>query len=392
MRNSPVTPQAPVLALISDATDQPLRLKRMDLYPAAIPLTQPMKMAGVVIRDAENLFVRIESSDGTVGWGEAASAPTMTGETLWGMASAAKLIWDAIKDHDARFRPLLISKIQNAVYGNSSAKSAVEMALLDLYGKKLNVSVSELLGGRYRDMLEPMWMLGHATPEEDITEARQQHTAGYRFFKLKVGTKSIENDIKSVLDVREALGMDIKLCADANGGLTASSAARLIEGTADSRLFYLEQPLPADAMDAMAVLQGLGIVPIGLDESIHARSDIETFAAHKAAAGVSLKLIKLGGMIETLICAKSAAELGLSINVAAKVAESSLASAAAAHVGSAIETFGWGISLTQIYLEHDPVLNPLCITQGSVAVPRGCGLGIDIDEHAIRHYRAPSPA
>ncbi|HEY0220427.1 MAG TPA: enolase C-terminal domain-like protein [Afipia sp.] len=382
----------PANILARTEADQPLRLKRMDLYPTAIPLIQPMKMAGVIIRDAENLFVRIESVDGTVGWGEAASAPTMTGETLWGMTTAANLIWDAIKDQDARFRPLLISRIQSAVYGNASAKSAIEMALLDLLGKKLNVGISELLGGRYRDTLEPMWLLGRATPEEDVAEARDKHANGYRFFKLKVGTKTIENDIRSVIGVREVLGMDVKLCADANGGLTTSSAARLIEATAAAKLFYLEQPLPADAVDAMAALQYLGIVPIGIDESVHARSDIETFAAHKAAAGVSLKLIKLGGMIETLNCAARAAELGLSINVAAKVSESSLASAAAAHVGSAIETFDWGISLTQIYLEHDPVLNPLCMMQGCVEVPRGVGLGIDIDEHALRHYRAPSPA
>lgn len=380
------------LALRTDvATDQPLRLKRMDLYPTAIPLTQPMKMAGTVIRDAENLFVRIESADGTVGWGEAASAPTMTGETLWGMVTAAGLIWDAIKDQDARFRPLLISGIRSAVYGNASAKSAVEMALHDLAGRRLAVGVSELLGGRFRDTLEPMWLLGRSTPEEDAAEAREKHAAGYRFFKLKVGTKTIDNDIRSVLSVREALGVDINLCADANGGLTPSSARRFIEATATAEMLYLEQPLPADAVNAMAALQALGIVPIGIDESVHARSDIEAFASYKAAAGVSLKLIKLGGMIETLSCAKRAAELGLSINVAAKVSESSLASAAAAHVGSAIEKFDWGISLTQIYLEHDPVLNPLCVTQGSVAVPQGAGLGVDIDEHALRHYRAPAP-
>src|SRR5215475_5032323 len=73
--------------------DAPVRLKRMDLFPVAIPLRQPMKMSGVMIREAENLFLRIESADGFIGWGEAASAPAMTGETLWGMTAAARLIW-----------------------------------------------------------------------------------------------------------------------------------------------------------------------------------------------------------------------------------------------------------------------------------------------------------
>jgi muconate cycloisomerase len=310
--------------------DAPIRLKRMDLFPVAIPLRQPMKMAGVVIREAENLFLRIESADGCVGWGEAASAPAMTGETLWGMTAAARLIWDSIKDGDARLRPDLLRRVRASIHGNTGAKSAVEMAIIDLIGRRLGVSAVEILGGRSRDVLEPMWMLGHAAPEEDIEEARVQHVKGYRFFKLKVGTKSIENDIASVMGIREAIGPAAKLCADANGGLQFTAACRLIRETESANLLYLEQPLPADSLDQLAKLNQLGIVPVGIDEGIHSRHDIETHAARGAASGVSLKLIKLGGLTPALECAGRAIELGLAINVAAKVAETSLASAAAA--------------------------------------------------------------
>src|SRR6202051_2827745 len=98
-------------------------------------MKKPVQMAGETVARADNVLVRIESADGVVGWGEAASAPTMTGETLWGMVSATQLIWDAIKDSDIRFAATLVSKIQSALYGNMSAKSAVEMALLDLMGR-----------------------------------------------------------------------------------------------------------------------------------------------------------------------------------------------------------------------------------------------------------------
>jgi L-alanine-DL-glutamate epimerase-like enolase superfamily enzyme len=366
--------------------DAPIRLKRMDLFPVAIPLRQPMKMAGVVIREAENLFLRIESVDGFTGWGEAASAPAMTGETLRGMTAVARLIWDFIKDCDVRLRPDLMRRVQTSIYGNTSAKSAVEMALIDLIARRLGVSAVEILGGRYRDVLEPMWMLGHAAPEEDIEEARLQHAKGYRFFKLKVGTKSIENDIASVMGVRGAIGPAAKLCADANGGLGFTTARRLIRETESANLLYLEQPLPADSLDQLAKLNQLGIVPIGIDEGIHSRHDIETHAARSAASGVSLKLIKLGGLIPALECAAKAIELGLSINVAAKVAETSLACAAAAHLAAAIRNFDWGLSLTQIYLEHDPVHSALRIDNGWVAPPPSRGLGIDVDETALRHF------
>src|SRR3954462_11426137 len=114
----------------------PLIVRRIDAIPVALPLKAPMKMAGITITKAENLLVRVESTDGTVGWGEAPSAPTMTGDTLGGLVSA-------VRDHLA---PLLIGKdarpdndhrpmLRRALVGNSGAHSAIGMALLDLAGR-----------------------------------------------------------------------------------------------------------------------------------------------------------------------------------------------------------------------------------------------------------------
>src|ERR1044071_7827376 len=76
----------------------PLVIRRVDAIPVALALKKPMKMAGVSITHAQNVLVRIEAKDGTVGWGEAASAPTMTGDTLGGLVAA-------VRDHLA---PVLI--------------------------------------------------------------------------------------------------------------------------------------------------------------------------------------------------------------------------------------------------------------------------------------------
>src|SRR5256885_4269481 len=108
----------------------PLTICRIDAIPVALPLKAPMKMAGITITKAENLLVRVESTDGVIGWGEAPSAPTMTGDTLGGLMAA-------VRDHLA---PLLVGKdangdhralLQRSLMSNSGAHSAVEMALLD---------------------------------------------------------------------------------------------------------------------------------------------------------------------------------------------------------------------------------------------------------------------
>ncbi len=104
-----------------------------------------MKMAGITISRAENLLVRVEATSGHVGWGEAPSAPTMTGDTLGGLVAA-------VRDHLA---PLLIGKdadrdhgpaLRRSLVGNCGAHSALEMALLDLAGRASGRRLIDIVG------------------------------------------------------------------------------------------------------------------------------------------------------------------------------------------------------------------------------------------------------
>jgi muconate cycloisomerase len=127
-------------------------------------------------------------------------------------------------------------------------------------------------------------------------------------------------------------------------------------------------------------------VPIGADEGIHSLADIER-QARRGLGGVSLKLIKLGGMSAALEAAAMCERLGLSINVAAKIAETSIASAAAVHLACAVPSAGWGVSLTHFYLADDIVEAPLSLGASVVALPEGPGLGVEIDERAVEKFR-----
>ena len=362
----------------------PLTIRRVDAVAIALPLKNPMKMAGITIAKAENLLVRIESQDGLVGWGEAPSAPTMTGDTLGGLVAS-------VRDHLA---PLLIGKdanadhrvmLRRALVGNTGAHSAIEMALLDLAGRASRLRMIDFLIARPpRRKVAPMWLLGNATPEQDIAEARVKQTEGFDFFKLKIGVKPLADDIATTFAVREALP-DTPLCADANCGLTLAAARRYVERTRATKLLFVEQPLAADDFVGVKAL-ARARVPIGLDESIHALSDIE--ATRRAGAkGVSLKLIKLGGLRDAFAAGKLCRKLGLKINVAAKIAESSVGTAAAVHLACAVPNVDWGVSLTNFYLAEDIVRKPIALSGGAVALPEGHGLGVEVDEAAIERFR-----
>lgn len=369
------------------AARKPLVIRRVDVVPVALPLKKPMTMAGVTIAHAHNILVRIEAANGVVGWGEAASAPTMTGDTLDGLVAAVRdHLGPLLVGKDAWARAALCKAMRGALIGNTGAHSAVEMALLDLAGRAAGQPLIELLGGVLRRQVAPMWLLGNPTPQADIAEAHAKGLEGFHFFKLKIGTKPIEKEIAATLELRAALGEKVPLCADANCGLTLSDARRYVSETRTAKLMFVEQPFAHDEFDELAALTKSSPVPIGADEGIHSLADLDKHA-RCGVGGVSLKLIKLGGITAALDAAQRCQRLMLSVNIAAKIAESSIASAAAVHLACAAPVIDWGVSLTHFYLAEDIVRRPLPLSDGAVALPAGPGLGVEVDDAAVARVR-----
>jgi muconate cycloisomerase len=366
------------------AVDRPaLVIRRVDAIPIALPLVKPVRMAAETVTHARNLLVRIEAADGTVGWGEAASAPTMTGDTLGGLTAAVRdHLGPALIGADAWMRPALVKRLRAVLHGNTGAHSAVELALLDLAGQASGLRLIDLVGGALRREVAPMWLVGNATREEDVAEAKAKANEGIRFFKLKVGVKPLDTEIATALAVREALGPDVPICADANCGFSYHAARRYLEAAREAGLLFLEQPFEDGDLKSLAALARSAATPIAADEGIHSLHDIEAHAA-AGAGGVSLKLIKLGGFAAALAASALCRRLGLAVNVAAKMSESSLGTAATVHLACAVDNIDWGVSLTHFYLAEDLVRAPLAMKEGLVVLPGKPGVGVEIDEAAV---------
>jgi muconate cycloisomerase len=260
------------------------------------------------------------------------------------------------------------------------------MALTDLVARTLRVPMAALLGGLFRDSVEPMWLLGNASTEKNVDEARRKREEGYTFFKLKTGSKPALEEAECAVAVRKAIGPQARLCADANSGYTPAAARQFVTHSADASMFFLEQPFPSGDMDALGALARESAVPICSDQSVHTIADIETHA-DRGVRGVALKLLKLGGIEQTLKAAAVCEARGLNMVIAAKVAESSIASAAIAHVACAVPLIDWGVSLTHVYLAEDVVKTKLAMTNGRVALPDGAGFGLTVDEAAVERFR-----
>ncbi len=380
-------PKAATASSRSDAA--PLIIRRVEAIPVSVPLKQPALMGGGQRYDeSETLIVRIEAHNGLVGWGEASAAPTMTGDTLPGMVAAVERHLAALLiGENALDRARLARRLALAVIGNTGAKAACDVAIHDLVGKHLGVALTDLLGGKARDSLLALNQLANPKVEQDIEEAKAKQRAGYRFFKLKVGVKSVEAEIESAHALRKALGPEVALCADANMGMTPANARKFVMGAADADILFLEQPFRDYDLTGMLALARISPIPLCADESAHSLEAIMEWQRAGAIAGVNLKTIKLGGIGAVMRAATVSDALGLAVDLACKTGESGIGAAALVHLGYTVPNLDWGININNHYLATDLVRQPVHQENGSVACPTGPGLGVDVDEAALRKFR-----
>lgn len=365
-----------------------MKIKRIEPIAVAFPMKKPVYMAGVEIKQADNILIRIEADNGTVGWGEAAEAPTMTGETVEGMFAAASYILPALIGRDAEDIEGATRTMTGRMYGNNAAKAAIEIALHDLVGRATNRPVHALLGGKKRDRIALLGVISNGKLAGDLEDAAKKKAEGYKAFKIKVGIDTPALDAERTRQVCKLLGPDLLLCTDANMGWNREDALQYTRAVTGSGLAFFEQPVHADDIDSMTAISAAATdFAIGADESIHSMEDIRRHHEHKAARGVSLKTIKLGGIRNVMNAGNLCDQLGMSVNVSCKTGESSLAGAAGLHIAAALPQINWGLTLSHQGLSDDITANPIRIEQGHVTVSDRPGLGIDVDEDRVRRYR-----
>ena len=364
-----------------------MRIKAIEPIAVSLPMKKPVKMAGETVTRADNILVRIETDDGAVGWGEAASAPTMTGETVASMMAAVTHMAPGLLKRPADDFAGAAAAMDAQMYGNSGAKAAIEIALHDLVGRAKGLPLHALFGGKRRDRIPLLAVIGSADAAADLREAQERRNAGYVIYKIKVGVDAPEADAARTRDLCRVLGGDCLISADANQGWNAEEGVRYVHAIADCGLGFFEQPVHAHDLAGMARVAAASRVLIGADEGIHSKDDIERHHAAKAALGVSLKAIKLGGVRPVFEASRLCDRLGMNLNISCKTGESSVASAAALHLAAVAPSLAWGLTVTSPGLAEDVVTDPLRIDNGHMTVLDRPGLGVGVDERRVRRWQ-----
>jgi muconate cycloisomerase len=352
-----------------------------------VPTTRQHKLSNTSISHQSYTLVRIALSDGAIGYGEGATL----GGPRWSEESAES-ISSVINTYLA---PALVGQPGAAFEANAlrmaatasrnfSAKAAVESALFDAVGHSLGLPAHQLLGGAVRREFEVIWAMASGDVEQEIEEARGKIAARlHRAFKIKIGFKSPEADLRRLTRLKEALP-DIRLVVDVNQGWSEATACRFMPALEELGVDLVEQPLPAGQMEALARVTAASRVPVMIDEGAFTSAEVAQAGALHAADVLSLKLVKSGGLLNLKRIAGIASAHGMEL-YGGCLLESGIGAAAHLAVFATLPKLEWGTEhfgpqiLMQDIVNRGPEFRDFAIH-----LPDGPGLGIEIDEDLIR--------
>jgi muconate cycloisomerase len=332
------------------------------------------------------VLVRISDDRGRTGLGEASVTAIWSGETQAGtIAMIEQEFAPVLMGADPFDIEWIMRRMDRKVHGNSFAKAAIEMALLDLQGQILGIPVCKLLGGRDSDATNGIrlkFVVGAVEAPLAAQRARNMVDRGWRAIKVKVGRHPHPQvDVDRLTAVRDAIGPDVWLSVDANGGYTVEQAIWVTPHFEHLNVALFEQPTRRGDHVAMAEVRRRSGIPIMADESVFTPLDALEVIRHGAADVLSLYPGKHGGIRATQQIAKLAETAGLPCTIGSNL-EREVATAAMAHVVACTanlqcERFP-GDLIGPLYFEHPLSSPPLHYQADRLFVPDKPGLGVTV--------------
>ncbi len=346
---------------------------------------------GRVEGTCEIVVLALTADGGETGWGEASPWVVFTGSPEATKAALDRYIKPLVLGRRVADRGQIMAEAARAVAHCTEAKAALETALLDLTGRILGIPVYALLGGAAPDDLRIPLSVSLANPDfdQDHLLLERLREDGVRLVKLKTGFSTHAFDIERL----EALAVafpEFNVRVDYNQGLEPDEALARVRDVAHLKPDFIEQPGRAHLYDLMHEIRQSIDVPLLADESVFGTEVMDRALQSGIADGVSIKIMKAGGLTRAQTVARMAATRGL-MAYGGDMFESGLAHLAGAHMIAATPeiTLGCEFYQAKYYLKEDILEEPILYEAGAIVVPERPGLGHRPDRDKLQAYRKP---
>jgi L-Ala-D/L-Glu epimerase / N-acetyl-D-glutamate racemase len=326
-----------------------MRVQSIEIRHVALPLRMKIKHASHERTVSNNLVVAVRLTDGSEGFGEGVPRSYVTGETIeTGFDMLQSL--DLAKSFDrpasysdvwarlARWTLPSIERDPRGMFGNA-ARCAVELAILDAYGRAFGESISSVLdrrnpaGAPERFSVRYSGAITAEDPRKERIAAIKMRVYGFRQVKVKVGVPG-QDDTRRMRLFRRILGPRVDIRMDANEAWPASSLAERIAPLLPYRPSLIEQPVRHEEVEALTDLRPHLGLPVMLDESLCGEPDGRRAIEFGLADLFNVRLSKCGGLGPSLRLVEMAKVAGLGVQLGCHPGESGLLSAAGRHMAS----------------------------------------------------------
>lgn len=341
------------------------------------------------IQYKENVFVKIHTDEGIVGWGEACAHP-VTSETQAGILSTVELFGRTIMGKD----PFQIGAIHAALdhlflQGNTGARCAIDIALYDIMGKACGQPIYNLLGGAYQKTFGQLATMPRAEPQRMGEHAALLLKKGYTCFEPKMTghLEALDADADRLEAILKAIPSSCLVIADPNQtwGTAKDTIEILLRRFAGVPNLAIEQPVMYYDLDGLAAITRAVPHKVVADEAIQNAATVIQIASHRIADMISLKLGKCGGFYKALQMMRIAEAAGLPIRID-WTQGSALLDTATGHLHAAVRLVGCDPGMDyQLRIKDKPVAEGGAeIKNGKVVMPDSPGLGLTVDEKLLK--------
>jgi len=275
-----------------------MKITKILIHSLKIPLPKPYPLSKLygTLYNTEPVVVEVHTDEGLVGIGECDPEPLFTSESTHTVRVVLeKHLAPKLIGQEALGISHIHDVMDGLIKGMPLAKSAIDMAIHDLIGKYYNMPVTTLLGGAKRKSLPIMGSLGINSPEDNAKQALQMLDDGYTSIMVKIGA-DIKTDIERTFAIREAVGSDIPLIADANQGWEAKESIYYAKAVKSCELVLFEQPVKASDLDGFKQVKREIDIPLAADESVLTFNEAKRMVTEKLVDVLSIKVTKHGGI------------------------------------------------------------------------------------------------
>jgi L-alanine-DL-glutamate epimerase-like enolase superfamily enzyme len=354
-----------------------MRIERLEVWAVPMTLAEPYSIAYERVEETTNVFLRLVT-ERFVGLGCAAPDLPVTGESAASVEQALfEVAEPVLVKADATRWGVILEELRIPLKTHPAARAAIDMALLDLFGKLCDRPLWQLLGG-FRDCIETSVTIGILPESETVEAAKARVQAGFRCLKLKGGA-DVDSDIARVLRVREAVGEAVEIRFDANQGYSLEESLRFVAETKRARLELLEQPTAKGQPDLLGRVTAEADIPIMADESLMTLRDAFRLAGRDLVDMVNIKLMKVGGIAEA-VQINSVARAARMETMVGCMDESEAGIAAGLAFALSRPNVAYADLDGHLDLEGDPASGSLVLREGVLYAPTGAGLGVTFPE------------